>query len=355
MNTRVVVCCGVGGTGKTTTAAALGVAHARAGFRTVVLTIDPARRLADALGVELGNEPVPIPGATGTLSAMMLDRKGTWDGVVKRFARDETQARALLANRYYRAVATRLTGSHEYMAVEKLHELVNSGDWDLVVLDTPPAQHVLDFFRAPDRVRTLLEHGVVTALLKPRSGLVGGATRRALGVVRGVAGDEVLTGITEFFELVAGLSDALRQRSAEVAALLASERTRYLLVADASAPERSDVLGFLDELRARGMHFAGFLVNRTAPTARFDRPLRADDLPRPEGLSDEAWSAWTQALLMIPEAAALRARTHRENARKLAASTQNAPVWMVPEIPGGITTLAGLETLVPHLPPNPPG
>ncbi len=354
MSTRVIVCCGVGGTGKTTTAAALGVAHARAGLRTVVLTIDPARRLADALGVELGNEPVPIPGIDGTLAAMMLDRKGTWDAVIRRFADSPEHAEELLANRYYRAVATRLTGSHEYMAVEKLYELVSSGDWDLVVLDTPPAQHVLDFFRAPDRVRTLLERGVVAALLKPRSGFVGAAARRALSVVDRLAGAEVMAGIREFFELASGLSDSLRDRSASVAELLASDRTQYLLVTDANAPERSDVLGFLDELKERGMQFAGFLVNRTAADPRFDAPITAERLPRPDGFEPSQWAIWEASLLSIPTSARDRAAQHRDNIERLVKSTGGAPVWRVPEVPGGIRTIDGLRGLGPHLPPNPP-
>jgi anion-transporting ArsA/GET3 family ATPase len=354
MTTRVMVCCGVGGTGKTTTAAALGVAHARAGLRTVVLTIDPARRLADALGVELGNEPVDIPGVDGRLAAMMLDRKGTWDSVIRRFADSPEHAEELLKNRYYRAVATRLTGSHEYMAVEKLYELVSSGDWDLVVLDTPPAQHVLDFFRAPDRVRTLLERGVVAALLKPRSGLVGAAARRALSIVDRLAGAEVMAGIREFFELASGLSDSLRARSAAVAELLASERTRYLLVTDANAPERSDVLGFLEELRERDMHFAGFLVNRTAPEPRFTAPIDAGRLPRPPGFGDSEWAVWEAALLSIPVSVRDRAAQHRGNIERLSRSTGGSPIWRVPEVAGGIRTIEGLRRLGPHLPPNPP-
>jgi len=354
MSTEVVVCCGVGGTGKTTTAAALGVAYARAGHRTVVLTIDPARRLADALGVELGNEPAPIPTATGQLSAMMLDRKGTWDSVIRRFAETPEHAEKLLANRYYRAVATRLTGSHEYMAIEKLYELVHSGRFDVVVLDTPPTQHVLDFFRAPDRVRTLLERGIVAALLRPRSGIVGAAARRALSIVDNLAGAEVMAGLTEFFELASHLSESLQQRSESVGDLLASERTRYLLITDAGAPERSDVLGFLAELQQRKMQFAGFLVNRTAAHPRFDAPLTAARLPRPDGLTDVEWEDWSTALLAIPEAARMRATTHRDNAKNLARAAGGSPIWLVPELPGGIRSYQGLEHLVPHLPPNPP-
>ena len=143
--TRVVVCCGVGGVGKTTTSAALGLRLATRGARVCVLTIDPARRLADALGVQLGHEPSPVSlEAEGTLHALMLDRKATWDGMIRRFAPDKDTAESLLANRYYRAVSTRLGGSQEYMAMEKLYELVESGTWDVVVVDTPPTQHALD-------------------------------------------------------------------------------------------------------------------------------------------------------------------------------------------------------------------
>ncbi|MCB9694107.1 MAG: AAA family ATPase [Alphaproteobacteria bacterium] len=355
--TSVMVCCGVGGTGKTTTAAALAVAHAMAGKRTVVLTIDPARRLATALGVELGNDPVPIAGLppeAAPLAGLMLDRKGTWDALVRRYARDDAHAARLLANPYYQSVATRLTGSHEYMAIEKLHELVESGAWDLVVLDTPPAQHVVDFFEAPERIEALLDKGAVSALLRPRSGLVGAATRRALALVERLAGDQVMAGITEFFELFGELSVGLQSRSAAVAELLRSDATRFLLVTDAGAPERSDALGFLEELHRRRMRFHGFLVNRTAPRASFARPLGATDLVRPPGLTDAAWADWERALLEVPRLAAERARAHRENARALRDRAPDAAIWLVPEVPGGVRTLEGLVGLAGSLPPAPP-
>lgn len=357
--TEVLVCCGVGGTGKTTTAAALGVAHALAGKRTVVLTIDPARRLAAALGVELGNDPVPIAGLAplgehAQLAGLMLDRKGTWDGIIRRYAESEGQAERLLANPYYQSVATRLTGSHEYMAVEKLYELVESGDWDLVVLDTPPAQHVLDFFEAPDRIHSLLDRGAVSALVRSRNGFFGAATRRALALVERLAGDQVMAGITEFFDLFGDLSVGLRQRSSAVAELLRSDRTRFLLVTDAGAPERSDALGFLEELRRREMHFLGFLVNRTAPRATFTRDLTAEDLVRPASLPAAVWPAWERALLDVPRLARDRAHTHRDNARELASKAPGASVWLVPEMPGGVQTLENLAALARSLPPSPP-
>lgn len=353
MTAKVLVCCGVGGTGKTTTAAALGVAHAAAGDRTVVLTIDPARRLADALGIQLSNEPTEVPAAPG-LSALMLDRAATWNDVVRRFSTDEAHAERLFQNRYFRAVATRLTGSHEYMAIEKLHELVSSGNYDLVVVDTPPAQHVLDFFRAPERVRALLDSGGIQSLLRPR-GVMSFAASGALKIVEQIAGDGVMADVREFFDLIAQLSESFAEHSDAVAELLVSEHTRYLLVTDASAPERSDVLGFLEELRTRGMQFAGFLVNRTAPRVKA-REIPSE-LPLPDGLDASVggdWPAWEDALLKIPLRAKQRVEAHAQATERLRRHARGAPIWRVPEIPGGITDLEGLLQLRAFLPPNPP-
>ena len=357
--TSVIVCCGVGGAGKTTTAAALAVSHALAGKRAAVLTIDPAKRLADALGVQLGNDPTSIPlegvaDSTGTLAALMLDREATWRQVIERYASSPEQAQRLMANPYYDAVATRLTGSHEYMAIEKLHQLVTSGDWDVVVLDTPPAQHVLEFFEAPERVRTLLDRGALARLIRPGNGLMGAAARSARAMVEKIAGSSTMGDITDFFDAMSDLSEDFGRHSDQIVELLASERTRYLLVTDANHPERSDVLGFLAELRNRGMTFAGFLVNRTAPTAQITDPPTEADLNRPPGMDAATWDLWARALVAIVPLARQRARQHRKDARKLAAAAGGAPVWHLPDVPGGIQDLRGLAALAPFLPPRPP-
>lgn len=352
MGVRVSICCGVGGTGKTTTAAALAVALATGGERVVVLTIDPARRLADALGVgPLSNlpQPVPLDGAAGTLHAAMLDRKGTWDEVVGRHAPPDVAER-LYANRYYRAVSTRLSGSQEYMAVEKLYDLASAGQWDHLVVDTPPTQHVLDFFRAPERVRGILDRSMLKLLLEP-TGFRGVAARGALALVENLAGDRVMTEIREFFQLIGGLSPGFRERAAAVAQLLAAQDTGYWLVTDAEAPERNDLLGFLAELRARELHFRGFLVNRVRPEVRGPFPdpdaLRAAFATVPGGEQAAAF------LVALPEQELARARAHRRAIRELAAAGQ-AAAWAIPELPGGVRSLAGLRELTPHLPPNPP-
>jgi arsenite-transporting ATPase len=350
--TRIAVCCGVGGTGKTTTSAALAVGWAEAGERVVVLTIDPARRLADALGVgALTNVPREVPLAgTGSLHALMLDRKGTWDEVIRRRATPEVAER-LLANRYYRAVSTRLSGSHEYMAVEKLHELATEGPYDRIVVDTPPTQHVVDFFRAPDRIRGILDRSMLALMTDP-GGLRGAAARGALNLVNRLAGDRVLGEIREFFELIGEMSAGFRERSDTVAQLLRSDSTQYWLVTDANAPERNDLLGFLDELRERGMAFAGFLVNRVQPEPT--GPFPTEEALRGAGGGVDGWSDAVDALLKLPDVARTRSRAHRDAVRELVRRAGGAPAWLVPEIPGGVRSVEGLVELARHLPPHPP-
>ena len=179
----MVVCVGPGGVGKTTTAAALALRAARAGLRACVVTIDPARRLADALGVTgVGNEPhfVPAPRESwpGELWAVMLDAQSTFDNLVGRYATGPGQAEAILSNPVYRNISAALSGTQEYMAVEKLYELQESGAYDLIVVDTPPAQHALDFLEAPSHLARLLDNRVFRLLMTPtRAGLAGAGAR----------------------------------------------------------------------------------------------------------------------------------------------------------------------------------
>lgn len=350
--TEVVICCGLGGTGKTTTSAALAIAHARAGKRVVVLTIDPARRLADALHLPLlGSEPTRVPLPEGDLSALMLDSKGTWDGVVRRFSADPEAADRLLGNRYYEAISTRLSGAHEYMAIEKLAELVDSGRWDVVVVDTPPTQHLIDFLDAPDRILRVFDRSVLAGLMDPPTGLLGAATRKAVGLLQRVAGETVMGDIQEFFRLISGLSGHFRERGAAVRALLDSPRTRYLLVVNARAPERADLEGFLGALRERDLTLSGLLLTRVAPFP--------PELPAPGTL--EAWlagapdaPAWADALGRFHADAHAAALLDRQAATRLSARAGRAPVWLVPDAPGAVRTLDGLSTLAASLPPAVP-
>lgn len=344
------VCCGVGGTGKTTTAAALAVGLAYRGQRVVVLTIDPARRLADALGLDaLGNQPnrVALPDAPGELHALMLDRKATFDQVIRRFAGDGDRSERILENRYYRAVSTRLTGSHEYMALEKLHQLVSDGGWDAIVVDTPPARHVLDFFEAPARVQHVFDRSMIGGLIQPGDGFFSGAGNAAMGVIQRLAGDRVVADISEFFTLVQDIGPGIRARSAEVARFLASDQTRYWLVASADAPERNDLAGFLATLRSRSMVLGGFLINRCTAEPPAEMPADWPNLP----VDDDA--AWRDALGRLLRDERRRYASQWAAAHRLSVRGGGAPVWMVPDLADELRTTAGLERLSRSLPPNP--
>jgi anion-transporting ArsA/GET3 family ATPase len=276
---RIAVCVGCGGVGKTTVAAALAVEAARRGRRTVVLTIDPARRLADALGVRaLGNTPEALPRSAldalgvpreGALSAMMLDMKRTFDDLVERFADGPETRDRILANPIYHNISDALAGSVEYSAMEKVFELAESGDHDLVVVDTPPAQHALDFLEAPQRLLEFLDSRIVQVLIHPAfaAGRFGfrifqRGTQRILQVIEKVSGFGFLEDVSEFLLAFEGMSEGFRERARRVRALLLGPEASFVLVA---GPERESVeqaTRFLDRLEEMGVPLTGVLVNR---------------------------------------------------------------------------------------------
>lgn len=346
--TEVLIVCGVGGAGKTTTSAVLAIAHARAGRRVVLMTIDPARRLADALGLEqLGNAPTRIPlDAPGTLDALMLDRKAAWDALVRGQAPDPDTAERLLDNPYYRAVSERLSGGHEYMATDTLHTLATSGAWDVVVVDTPPSRHALDFFRAPDRIRRILDERLLAALLRPGTGLVGLATRAIADAVRRLAGDAMIEDLTTFFDLVRGLADGLRTRADATSRLLRSQAARFVLVLSARTPEEAEIEGFLEALQAERLRFRGFVVNRWSADPGRPGPLP----PAPAAAWTETWrELGAEIERRVAQAAADRALAARLGQR------YGVPVWAVPDRPGGTGDAAALGALAAELAAPVPG
>jgi anion-transporting ArsA/GET3 family ATPase len=266
----IVVCCGSGGVGKTTTAAALAAEAANRGRRAVVVTIDPAKRLADALGLEgLTNDPSPVKGPwPGELWAVMLDTKGTFDHLVERYAPDPTQAERILANRFYRNISAALSGTQEYMAAEKLYELHDDARFDLVVVDTPPTRNALDFLDAPARLTRFLDHRVYRALTAPtRVGLrvVNAAAQAFLRTLSRVVGGDAIADAIAFFRAFDGMEEGFRARASAVDALLTSDDTAYVLV---TAPRRDTVdeaLFFARRLAERGSAPAAVVVNRRHP------------------------------------------------------------------------------------------
>ena len=266
----IVVCTGTGGVGKTTTAAALAVAGARAGRRTVVVTIDPARRLADTLGLgSLSNTPSRIAGPwPGELWALMLDTESTFDELIRTYATDPAQTDRILGNRFYRNIAGALSGTQEYMAGEKLYELHESGRFDLVVVDTPPTRRALDFLDASRRLGRFLDHRLYRALMAPTRGYMRAVNVAAQGFVRTagkVVGGEVIDDALAFFSAFDGMEEGFRERSAAVQALLASDVTAYVLVASPRADTAGEAVFFAGRLAMAGLPVGALVINRLHP------------------------------------------------------------------------------------------
>ena len=276
---RILVCAGPGGVGKTTVAATVGLGLAAAGHRVAVITIDPARRLAEALGIaELGNRPQTVPAerfhaaglnVDGELLAMMLDVKATFDEVIERLAPSAQTSQAILENPVYRHLSTAVAGSQEYTAVAKLYELVVADDYDVIVLDTPPSRNAVDFLDAPDRLIGFLDAGAAGAFARP-----AGAALRAAGFVVAalgrIAGTGLLGDLRTFFELTSGLLEGFHIRAVAVQELLRDPATGFIVV---SSPEREAVdeaISFARELERFGMHRCAAVVNRVQPLDQSD-------------------------------------------------------------------------------------
>jgi anion-transporting ArsA/GET3 family ATPase len=301
--TRVCVVGGSGGVGKTTTSAAIAAGMAARGLTVAVVTIDPAQRLATALGLdELGNEPrriEPEPFADAGLSlegelwAMTLDPKRTFDELVERLAPDAATREQILANRVYRELSDAIAGSQEFTAVAKLHELAQEGRWDLLVLDTPPSRNALDFLDAPDRLRAFFEGRALQTLLRGGGAglrLIGRGTGVVLGLLRRVTGAELLSDLSEFFRLLGGLLGGFRERAEQVEALLRAPGTTFLLV---TSPERepiAEALFFQQRLRTARMALCGAIVNR----------MHADELSGEDGLLDDLPAQLERAAGLAP-------------------------------------------------------
>src|SRR5262245_27502861 len=351
---RIVICVGSGGGGKTTTAAALALEAARRGRRTAVLTVDPAQRLKDAPGLgALGAEPKRVPLGRGVhLDAYLLDVKRTFDELVRGLATTPEQARAVLENRLYQNLSGTLAGSAEYMAVERVYRLADEGGYDLLVVDTPPAQHAVDFLDAPRRLLALLDSRAFAILKDPTSILPAAGSRLAQLVLTGVLrGLERFTGlglvreIGDFVRVIEDLTGALRARVAEVDALLKNDATSLLLVA---APEPR-LIGETEELAralaAVELRVHGVVVNRVLPHA-----LYGSGTPVPVPLDDVPGALRTRLARAFADLRLLAARQESTLAPLLrtAAAPLLAEVPLLPSAPG---SLADLDLVAAHLLP----
>ncbi len=290
----VIVCCGSGGVGKTTTAAVLGLEAARRGRRAVVVTIDPARRLADALGLEggLASEPQRIELAPradstgdGELWAMMLDTAATFDGLVRRHADSDEQVERILANPFYRNIAGALSGTQEYMAAETLHELHGDERFDLVVVDTPPSRNALDFLEAPGVLARFLDHRLFRLLMLPTRGglkVIGVATQPILKAIGKVVGSDVLADSVAFFQAFAGMETGFRERADDVVQLIRAPETSFVVVASPRRDTIDEAVWFATQLVDQGVGVTSAIVNRAHPgsaTGRLPTRLMLRSLP----------------------------------------------------------------------------
>ena len=378
---RIVVCVGTGGVGKTTTAAAIALQAARLGRRALVLTIDPARRLADALGVgALGNEPRAIARPVlaglgvppeGSLSAMMLDMKRTFDDLVRRFAESPEARERILQNRIYQHVSDALAGSAEYSAMEKVYELSGSGRFDILVVDTPPSQHALDFLEAPARLLEFLDSRLVHLLLHPAlaAGRFGfrifqRGARQVLRLIERVSGLAFLEDVSEFLLAFEGMAAGFLERARGVRALLLGPEAGFVLTAGPARTSAEQAETLLQRLEAAGVPLAGIVVNRmrvwpepAGPPSRLPAgdpeaavASLAAALAAREGPAFAAQEAARAAIVAVNEyAAGVRRDAEAVEPLRARARARGCFFRRVPELERDVHDLAGLDRIARHV------
>ena len=351
---EVIVCCGSGGVGKTTTAAVLGIEAARRGRRVVVVTIDPARRLADALGLEAGlsGDPqlitLPEP-STGELWAMMLDTPAMFDKVVRANAANEEQADRIVQNRFYRNMADALSGTQEFMASEALHELHGDERFDLVIVDTPPSRNALDFLDAPGVLTRFLDHKAFKLLMLPtRTGLkvLSVATQPLLKAIGRVVGSEVLADTVAFFQSFAGMDSGFRDRAEAVEHLLREDTTKFVLVASPQHDTVVEAVWFAEQLVAHQFVVSAAVVNRVQP--HFGDGTVGDAASRSASATDRGDGAVAALWANLAELRTIAA-AHRAELAPLRAAIGAEAVVEVPQLATDVHDLEALEAIAKHL------
>ncbi len=354
---KVIVCCGAGGVGKTTTAAALSLAAARAGRRVLVLTIDPSRRLAETLGVSR-NPPTPVAvppdrqiaagiHAPASLDAWMLDPKLVADESVRRLIPKAEDAEKVLSNRIYQQVSSMVAGMHEYTAMEALYRLVHEGQYDLVVLDTPPSRHALDFLEAPRRLSGLVDNSAISAFLPKKDGLVARAASRVIEkILSAVFGEEFAHELVGFMMTFSGIFSALNVDVNAMRTFLSGPDVAFLLVTSPAAATLAEAHFFQDKTRELGLPFRGFVLNRSR--ARNTSKTWPDENSL-DGLSAEAKAA-------LPRLQAMAQGELEAAKRDLALLTEleqragtSATAIAVPELPEGADDMVTLLTIADAL------
>jgi anion-transporting ArsA/GET3 family ATPase len=351
---RVLICAGSGGVGKTTTSAAIAMGLAARGQRVVVLTIDPARRLAQSLGLEeLGNEarrvePERFAAAgvevRGELWAMMLDAKRTFDELIDRYAADEAARDRLLGNRIYQEISNAVSGSQEYMAMEKLGELEDEGRFDVLVLDTPPTRNALDFLDAPSRLAKFIDSRALGVFLRPSGRLLGRGSSLLFLAMKRITGVDVMEDISEFFGAFGDMAQGFRDRAKRVNALLEAPQTAFVLVTSPAPDAVDEALFFRSRLAERNMPFAGVVANRMhLPPGGDEAELPRTELD--ELLGSELGGKVARNLEDVRRLAARDA----ESIERLRGELGRAPIVQVPYLEDDVHDIGGLAEMDRHL------
>ncbi|GAA1309500.1 ArsA family ATPase [Pseudonocardia xinjiangensis] len=352
-DTRVLVCCGSGGVGKTTTSAALALRAAERGRRTVVLTIDPARRLAQALGLEaLSNEPGRVAAVGGNadepgeLHAMMLDMRRTFDEMVYTHA-EHGRAESIIDNPFYQTISSSFSGTQEYMAMEKLGQLAATGEWDLIVVDTPPSRSALDFLDAPQRMSNFLDGRMIRLLSAPaRAGgrglrkIVGAGFTLFAKAVSTILGGQLLADASAFVQAFDTMFGGFRERATATYALLRSPGTAFLVIAAPEPDALREAAYFVDRLSADEMPLAGLVLNRTHPVRAQLSATKARDVA--DGLRGAPLAA--AVLRLHADRVDLAEREERLLSRFTSAHPAVA-VTKVPVVAGDVSDLDGLREI----------
>jgi anion-transporting ArsA/GET3 family ATPase len=355
---RICVCAGSGGVGKTTTSAAIALGMAALGAKVAVVTIDPAQRLANALGVEeLPNEPRRIEPERlasagleldGELWAMMLDPKRTFDELIERIATDPERAEEIKANRVYRELSGAVSGSQEFTAVAKLYDLDQAHEFDLLVLDTPPSRNALDFLEAPQRLSSFLEGSSLKAFVRP-TGLgirvLGRSATPLWSALRRVIGVDLLTDVGTFFQLLGGMTRDFNQRATQVELLLRAETTAFVLVTSAEREPIDEAIWFHRTLEHGGLPFAGVIVNRVHHDLLNGR--EPDDV-RP-ALRQSLGSDLAARVAQNFDDYHMLARRDQRNIERLAHALGEEPLLLVPQLDQDVHDLEGLLQIQRYL------
>lgn len=349
---RIIVCTGAGGVGKTTTAAALALRAAEQGRAVCVLTIDPARRLAQAMGIELlDNTPRDVVGieGSGSLQALMLDMKRTFDEVVAAHA-DPERAEQIFANPFYQALSSSFAGTQEYMAMEKLGQLREQSDregtWDLIVVDTPPSRSALDFLDAPARLGSFLDGRFIRILAAPARGAGNALSRLASlgfsvfgGVLNKILGTTLLSDIGTFVAAIDTTFGGFRERADRTYELLKDSGTRFLVVAAPESDALREAAYFVERLREDSMPLGGLILNRVAEVSR--TPSVEQSLAAAERADD----ALTEALLRIHADNLALANRQERLARRFTGAHPGVPAVPVFALASDVHDLTGLREI----------